>query len=112
MLKLFQKRATLTYLNLLSISCFHIIFDFCNIIFIARISKRSSELSWKLKILFILYPSIFFIFWNHAQQDQMFNVQSIPETSVVFLFSSKDMSLLKEIVLNSDFYAYIYMYVS
>lgn len=108
-LKLFQTRYT--YLNLLSISCFHIIFDFCNRIFIARISKRSSELSWTLKILFILYLSIFFIFWNHAQQDQMSNVQSIPETSVVFLFSSKDMSLLKEIVLNSDFYAYIYMYV-
>lgn len=108
-LKLFQTRYT--YLNLLSISCFHIIFDFCNRIFIARISKRSSELSWTLKILFILYLSIFFIFWNHAQQDQMSNVQSIPETSVVFLFSSKDMSLLKEIVLNSDFYAYIYIYM-
>ena len=46
-LKLFQKRYT--YLNLLSISCFHIIFDFCNRIFIARISKRSSELSWNWK---------------------------------------------------------------
>ena len=41
----------------------------------------------------------------------MFNVQSVPETSVLFLFSSKDMSLLKEIVLNSDFDAYVYIYI-